>query len=201
MDGVAAAGRDRSAGEDLGLFRRVVEGTRFLILVVDGEGRVSQVNHAVETLTGMDEDALRRPIWELATQPAERELLEANFGPRRSEHQLPEVLFHLVAAAGNPPAVDWTVEAVSEPGQARLFVLTGLDVSNRLIADDRLRQTDELRRLVLDRLPAVVWMTDRNLRFTFGAGGALGALGLQTGELALLGTSLYSYFLSLIHIS
>src|SRR5262249_43400484 len=53
---------------------------------------------------------------------------------------------------------------------------------------------EALQRLVLDRLPALVWTTDRDLRITVSAGGGLGVLGLEPGQIALVGTSLYSYF-------
>ena len=57
-----------------------------------------------------------------------------------------------------------------------------------------LRESETLQRMVLDRLPAVVWTTDRDLRFTFSTGGGLASLSLGSGQVALVGTSLYSYF-------
>jgi PAS domain S-box-containing protein len=193
MDESGAVAAGRVDGAEVNLLRRAIEATRLLILLVDERGRVERVNRAVEALTGRPGEMLCKPIWELAENPAERARLEDHFS-HVGDGPPSELLFHLISAAGPAPVVDWTVDVVDEPGQARHYVLTGMDVSKRLIANERLRGTDELRRLILDRLPAVVWMTDRDLRFTFGNGGGLTELGLSSDQLALLQTSLYGYF-------
>jgi PAS domain S-box-containing protein len=164
-----------------------------LIIALDQSGEIMRVNHAVEEAAGLPQDAYQGPIWRLASLPDEQRLLEAYFTPFKPE-QIPEGLFfHLKCA--RPPArpVDWMVKVIqSEHGAVVVF--TGVDLSERLAAEERLHETKELQRLVLDRLPAIVWMTDPALRFTFSAGGGLSPLGLGSGQVAILGTTLYSYF-------
>jgi PAS domain S-box-containing protein len=47
-------------------------------------------------------------------------------------------------------------------------------------------------RLMLERVPALVWSTDRELRFTSSSGAGLVGLGLRPGQ--LVGKTLYDYF-------
>jgi PAS domain S-box-containing protein len=47
-------------------------------------------------------------------------------------------------------------------------------------------------RALAEQLPAVIWTTDRDLRFTSGSGGGLVTLGLRREE--LIGVSLYEHF-------
>jgi PAS domain S-box-containing protein len=54
------------------------------------------------------------------------------------------------------------------------------------------RDPGELLRLMFEQMPAVVWTTDKDLRFRSSSGGALAALGLKPDE--LVGVSLFEYF-------
>ena len=51
---------------------------------------------------------------------------------------------------------------------------------------------DALYRLMVERIPGVVWSTDRQLRFTASFGAGLAALGLEPDE--VVGTTLYELF-------
>src|SRR6476469_11059737 len=181
-------------GSELELFRSLIDATRLLMLVVDARGEVVRVNRAVEEVTGLAAEALRVPIWRLAALPDERLLLKEHFVPLNEEALPDGVLFHLAAAGNRDRVVDWTVKVIRDEAQPPLVALAGVDISQRLAAEERLHQAEELRHLVLDRIPAIVWMTDTELRFTFSAGGGLSSLGLGAGEVAVLGTSLYRYF-------
>jgi PAS domain S-box-containing protein len=182
-----------ASGSELELLRSLIDATRLLILIVDSRGQVLRVNHAVEEVTGLAQEAFLGPIWQLATFPDERLLLKERFAPL-NEGALPSgVLFHLMSAKARARVVDWTLKVIRDGGTGPLVAFLGVDLSQRLAAEERLRESEELRHLVLDRIPAVVWMTDADLRFTFSAGGGLASLGLGAGEVAILGTSLYTY--------
>ena len=53
------------------------------------------------------------------------------------------------------------------------------------------RNREEMLRLLADQLPAIVWTTDRELRFQASLGGGLAALGLKPGDQT--GVSLFEY--------
>ena len=103
------------------------------------------------------------------------------------------MLFHLQSGRTSR-LVDWDVRLFTEQPDAALVVMTGVDVTDRIASQQRLRETEEFQRRVLDRLPAIVWTTDREMRTTFSAGGGLAGLGLASGEVALMGTPVSSYF-------
>jgi hypothetical protein len=47
-------------------------------------------------------------------------------------------------------------------------------------------------RLLVEQMPAVLWSTDRELRFTSSLGGGLAGLGLKPNQ--IIGVSLSDYF-------
>ncbi|NQU10010.1 PAS domain-containing protein [bacterium] len=59
-------------------------------------------------------------------------------------------------------------------------------------SDLDLREREAKLRLVLERVPAVIWTTDWDLRFTSSTGGRLGTIQLRGNE--VVGTTLYEYF-------
>jgi PAS domain S-box-containing protein len=171
--------------------RHVLDASRLLILVVDRSGTIRHANRATCQTSGVASVDRLGPIWELAAHPVERDLLRAGFSPFKPELFPSGVMFHLQNGDVSR-LVDWDV-CLLDAG-AELVVLTGVDVTERIASQLRLRDTEAFQRQVLDRLPAIVWTTDRELRTTFSAGGALSQLGLASGEVALMGTPVSAYF-------
>jgi PAS domain S-box-containing protein len=190
---MAAPGPNALAA-DPGLLRAALDASRVLMLVVDRAGLVRGFNRAVERVSGIGKTAAPTPLWTLAALPNESALLEAAFKDGTPERLPPALLFHLKNDGAPARVVDWDVSVLRPEGEDPAIVLTGFDVSERLAAERQLRDTDTIQRMVLDRLPAIVWATDKELRFTFSAGGGLGTLRLDPDQVSILGTSLYSYF-------
>ncbi|HEU5411125.1 MAG TPA: PAS domain S-box protein [Candidatus Acidoferrales bacterium] len=59
-------------------------------------------------------------------------------------------------------------------------------------AETALRDSEARLRVLIERLPAILWTTDRELRFTSSLGAGLERLGLKPNE--VVGLSLYEYF-------
>ena len=81
------------------------------------------------------------------------------------------------------------------PEDLHLLVFVSNQVAiaiQRKLADDALREREMRLRLLLAQLPALLWTTDIDLRYTSTDGSALATLGLQPG--AGVGTTLYEMF-------
>jgi PAS domain S-box-containing protein len=174
------------------LLRGVLDATRLLVIVTDQSGAVQLVNRAVERTTGLSPTTWRAAVWELAAYSGERASLRAAFEPFDPQAFPGGQMFHLAVASEAARLVDWDVRVLE--AEPPMVVFTGVDVSDRVAAQKRLQDAEAFQRDILDKLPAIVWTTDRELRTTFSAGGGLAAIGLASGQVSLLGTTVSSYF-------
>lgn len=184
----------RTAGLASDLCELALDATRLFVVVADRDGTVLAVSGAVESMIGGPIETRKRAIWELAALAEERALLEAAFRPLTPETLPSSLLFHLRTAAPPPRVVDWDLRVFRRPDGEPAVAFVGIDLSARRATEQHLGETEALQRLVLDRLPAVIWATDRELRFTLSTGGDLATLGLGPGQVSLVGTSLWAYF-------
>jgi PAS domain S-box-containing protein len=67
-----------------------------------------------------------------------------------------------------------------------------LDITQRKLAESALWESDQRLELVVNQVPAVLWSTDQDLRFTLSVGAGLAGLGLRPNE--VVGTTLYEFF-------
>jgi PAS domain S-box-containing protein len=156
---------------------------------------VLAANRAAERVTGLPRAKLLRPLWELAALPDERARIRGLFSPLNTGALAAGMLFHLATAGQDeePRVVNWDVRLHDREGELVNLVVTGIDVTERLAAEQRLHQADVLQRQVLDYLPAIVWTTDKDLRITSSAGGDLLAIELRSAQVELVGATLFSY--------
>jgi PAS domain-containing protein len=57
------------------------------------------------------------------------------------------------------------------------------DITQRKQAEEERRDSEARFRLLNEKMPAVLWTTDKNLRYTYSAGSALAQVGLKPGQL------------------
>ncbi|MGE3808412.1 MAG: PAS domain-containing protein, partial [Gemmataceae bacterium] len=187
--------RVQAALEDERNFMTTVQDSaRLLLLVLDRQGRIVRFNKTCETTTGLRAaEVTGKPIWELVAVPEEAELLRAAFaGPL---DKLPRgFVDHWQAKAGGQRLIDLTtaVQAAGK-GQPEFVVCTGLDITEQRRAEEVLNETQARQRLLFEQVPAVVWTTDCDLKFTSGIGAGLRQFGMQADQRGFAGLSLYSY--------
>ena len=82
--------------------------------------------------------------------------------------------------------------SVEDPDGALQITGVMADITENVSAEETLRDGESHLRRLLDQLPAVVFTTDRDLRFTFGVGRELKELGLNS-QTVLGGVFLHEY--------
>lgn len=80
-------------------------------------------------------------------------------------------------------------------GEITGVVGLAMDVTERIEAERTLRENETRLRVLIDQLPAILWVTDRDLRYTSSVGQGLRLLGLRPNE--VVGRSLEEYFASI----
>lgn len=187
----------RSAGEALhanaepfvGAFEHAPIGMALLA----PDGRTLRVNHALCEMLGYSEAelvsgtvrGLTYPEEDAAGQARLQRLVNGEIGPYQIEKRY-------IAREGH---VLWTLTSLSlirdGTGAARFVVVHVQDISKRKEMETILHDREQRLRVFLEQVPAVLWTTDRDLRFTSGRGRGLVELGLQPDQ--LVGTTIAEY--------
>ncbi len=147
------------------------------------------VSRRVESLLGYRVESLGD--WARLLHPDERELTLARCRAVAADGVKRQWVHRLIAADGRVLWCSTTVRVHEARGARELLGVTS-DITERFRTEEILRATDAQQRLLLAQVPAILWATDRDLRFTYSAGAALERLGLRPGQ--LIGISLYQYF-------
>ncbi len=87
---------------------------------------------------------------------------------------------------------DQAVVVLDETGRPQYLQGVWEDITERKQAEEALHESQARMRLLLEQLPAIVWTTDRDLRFTSSIGAGLAVLNLRPNE--VVGLSLLEFF-------
>ena len=129
------------------------------------------------TLTGMLVFGVLRQT------PALISHLRSGHGSPSSEHEL----------AGEIPALLVSILALAFVWVLDRSITSQKEENARLrSAEGKLRESENRLRAMLEQIPAVVWTTDADLRFTSSLGAGLANLGLEPGQ--VVGMELQEYF-------
>ena len=173
-------------------YRTLAETARDFIFVVDREFQIRYVNRFAAGEFGRGpESVIGRTINDLfAPDVAERlthnlEIVMETGNPLHVQNRTPFPKRELWLDSWLVPIKDKNGAVGSVFGIAR-------DITEPKQVETALHRSEGRLRMVLDQVPAVLWTTDTDLRFTSSAGAGLAALGLEPGQ--VVGLSLFKYF-------
>ena len=129
-----------------------------LVTILDRQGRVRWVNRLCEETTGLSfEDVWGRPVWEVLVPPEEGDRVRdalANLGTGRFtrgyESRLP-------TREGASRIIQWsTAPLLNGEGPVEHIISVGIDITDRKLAEDRLRKSEEHYRHLVESSPDAI---------------------------------------------
>ena len=176
------------------LFRSTFDRAGIGMVTVSPEGRFLHANPVFCRFIGYSEEELRERCIADVTFPEDLEqtlhlLNEALTSGRLSVEMDKRCLRRDGTSVWARVSATWMLDAEGAPTCCVVFAT---DITARKLAELALAESEERLRLLIGQMPAVLWTTDRELRFTSSVGGGLESLGLGPGE--VVGKTLFEYF-------
>ncbi len=173
-------------------FRDIYENSRDAVFVEDSTGHLLDVNPAACRLHGLTrEQLLTKNVRDLV--PLEHRANVDHKFSRLVRGELEQTEGFSLHADGTAVPVELSVSRILYNGQPALL-LHVRDITERRKVEEILRASEARLQLFVSQIPAVLWATDRDLRFTSSTGAALKGLGLLPGQ--VVGLHLFDYFQS-----
>lgn len=145
-----------------------------LVVVLDREGRIVRFNRACEQATGYRfEEVQGKRVWDLFLLPEEAESVKAVFRELAAGHFPNTHENYWVARDGTRRLISWSNTAlVNDQGVVQYVIGSGLDITERRLAETRLQQTTSELQAIFKALP--------DLYFRIHADGTI--LGYEAGQ-------------------
>ncbi|HEY2587949.1 MAG TPA: PAS domain S-box protein [Tepidisphaeraceae bacterium] len=163
-----------------------------LIVVLDREGRVVKFNRACERLTGRPrQEVTGRFLWDFALPPEEAEKFRAVF-VQLSAADVPAEYQNQWLTPNGRRTIAWNSAVLpDEQGGVQFIVATGRDVTERLNAEQRLRDSERRFRTIVETAQEGIWTIDANQLTTYANRRMEQMLGYDPGEMA--GRTLFDF--------
>jgi diguanylate cyclase (GGDEF)-like protein/PAS domain S-box-containing protein len=136
----------------------VIDTAGSLVIILDREGRIVRFNQAAEAATGYSyHDVAGKPVWEALSPPGARDIARRFFqrvlgGNYPTTHEST-----WISRSGELRQITWSDSALlDENGVVRNVFAIGIDISDRKLAEDALRQSESRYRELFESASDIV---------------------------------------------
>jgi PAS domain S-box-containing protein len=175
------------------LYRLVVENTKDMITLIDPHARVLFASPSWADVLGYSSELLRGTNALELVHPDDLQTAEAAIAACLSSGRASVAAVRLRHLDGSWRVLEGVVSGIHEAGETTMILATSRDVSNRVRAEDELRQSRELYRTVVENTRDLVALLDLEGRIVYASPSHEEKLGRSAPELE--GTT----FLDLVH--
>ena len=152
------------------LIASVLDVAAALVVVLDREGRIVRFNRACEQTTGYTLEEVRgEPLWKSLLLPEEVDAVRGVFESLRAGHFPNRYENYWRTKDGRRRLIAWSNTAiVGRDGAVEYVIGTGIDITERRLAEGALRASDSLMRCVVDTVvDGIITIDERGLIQSF----------------------------------
>lgn len=169
-----------AAKESQARYRSIFENSLDGIFLTAPDGRILAANPAACRMLGRSEEEICRLGRDEVVDPADPQVIAAL--KERSESGKFRRELRLKRKDGTSFPAEVSSVVFTDPyGEVRTSMMVR-DITQRKQIEDERRESEARFRLLNEKMPAMLWATDKNLHYTYSTGSALAQLGLKPGQ-------------------
>jgi PAS domain S-box-containing protein len=159
--------RARELTEERNFIFAVLNTTGALVVVLDPEGRIVRFNRACEQVTGYSFDDVRsKHVWDLFLPPESVKPVKAVFRELRTRKFPNEAKHYWITKDEDRRLISWSNNVLlDDEGEVEYIIGTGIDITERKQAEQRLARERKLLHALMDNVPDHIYFKDTHSRF------------------------------------
>jgi PAS domain S-box-containing protein len=189
------AARVRAFKKERNFISTILDTVGALVVVLDPQGKILRINRACEQVSGYSFSEIKdRLFWEMVLPVEEGEPTETLAAKLQTDPFPNKLESYWLTKAGEQRWVTWTNMAVyDEEGSIEYIVCSGVDISSRKQVEEVLAKERNLLRVLMDNLPDLIFVKDRESRFITANTAHLRACGVERLE-QIIGKTDFDFF-------
>jgi PAS domain S-box-containing protein len=169
-----------AAKESQARYRSIFENSLDGIFLTAPDGRILAANPAACRMLGRSEEEICRLGRDGVVDPTDPQVIAALKERSESGKFRRELCLKRKDGTSFPAEVT-SVVFTDSYGDVRTSMMVR-DITQRKQIEDERRESEARFRLLNEKMPAMLWATDKNLHYTYSAGSALAQVGLKPGQ-------------------
>ena len=155
--------------KDRDFISAVLDTVAALVVVLEKEGRIVLFNRSCEETTGYSAEEVRgRPVWDLLVSPEDVAMAKAVFKDMMVGQPASEYKNYWLTKSGDRRLIQWSNTALlGEGGSVEYVIGTGIDVTERKVAEDALRESEEKYRTIFESTGTAMCILERDTTISF----------------------------------